>query len=550
MSYIIKDISDTSKYILSDSDQDIISVDNCSCDDNQIIINPILANAITGATNYNTLNGLFSIKNKRTLIFKNLVAGNNISLNSTSTGITINSTGVNGNYVSGTTFNYYTGTTAPNTYQTKTSINTLTGTTLPAAYQSKASINTYTGTTAPSTYQTKASINTLTGTTLPLTYQSKSSIDTLTGTTLPNTYQSKSSIVTFTGTTLPNTYVNKTNYNAFTAITVTTANNGLTKIGNNVRLGGALTGTTSISAGTYKNLAASTEYSDLIFNMSRTVGFTGGGKTLQRAIRISAPTYTASTATVIQRATTLSIAGPPTGSTNITINNAHALDIENGRLKVGSYTPGSGGTATIHTTGEVRAAGGFNLRSPVNNDNSQYGMYFSGSLPALVEGNAAVVKWKNIGGATGSNASVDIISSYNPTAGSGANSWLKVSGSFVGIGGTVSPTGILIQPALQPGGTWSGTYTGLDYNPTLGFTSGITGHYGLLIRPVASKSGFGLNATLPTASVDIAASTTTQATLRIRSGTAPTSPNDGDIWYDGTDLKIRIGGTTKTFNLT
>jgi hypothetical protein len=53
-----------------------------------------------------------------------------------------------------------------------------------------------------------------------------------------------------------------------------------------------------------------------------------------------------------------------------------------------------------------------------------------------------------------------------------------------------------------------------------------------------------------TAQVDIAGSSTARASLRIRSGTAPTTPNDGDIWFDGTDIKMRIGGVTKTFTLT
>lgn len=55
--------------------------------------------------------------------------------------------------------------------------------------------------------------------------------------------------------------------------------------------------------------------------------------------------------------------------------------------------------------------------------------------------------------------------------------------------------------------------------------------------------------TSPTAVMDLTASTTTVASLRIRSGTAPTSPNDGDIWQDGTNIKMRIGGVTKTFTL-
>jgi len=47
----------------------------------------------------------------------------------------------------------------------------------------------------------------------------------------------------------------------------------------------------------------------------------------------------------------------------------------------------------------------------------------------------------------------------------------------------------------------------------------------------------------------LAPSTTASATLRVPSGTAPTSPTNGDIWFDGTNLFMRIGGTTKTFTI-
>lgn len=42
------------------------------------------------------------------------------------------------------------------------------------------------------------------------------------------------------------------------------------------------------------------------------------------------------------------------------------------------------------------------------------------------------------------------------------------------------------------------------------------------------------------------ASTTSRATLNIPSGTAPSSPVDGDVWSDGSDLKVRLGGATYT----
>lgn len=47
----------------------------------------------------------------------------------------------------------------------------------------------------------------------------------------------------------------------------------------------------------------------------------------------------------------------------------------------------------------------------------------------------------------------------------------------------------------------------------------------------------------------LAPSRTQNASLRIPSGTAPTSPVNGDIWFDGTLLKMQIGGVTKTFTL-
>ena len=52
-----------------------------------------------------------------------------------------------------------------------------------------------------------------------------------------------------------------------------------------------------------------------------------------------------------------------------------------------------------------------------------------------------------------------------------------------------------------------------------------------------------------TGKVSYAAATTAKAQINLASGTAPTSPVNGDIWFDGTDLKMRIGGVTKTFTL-
>ncbi len=75
------------------------------------------------------------------------------------------------------------------------------------------------------------------------------------------------------------------------------------------------------------------------------------------------------------------------------------------------------------------------------------------------------------------------------------------------------------------------------------FTTRTGGSQVLGMKIAGSKVGIG-GITTPTAALDVAASTTSAASLRLRSGTAPTTPNDGDVWYDGTNLKFRKGAAT------
>jgi hypothetical protein len=86
--------------------------------------------------------------------------------------------------------------------------------------------------------------------------------------------------------------------------------------------------------------------------------------------------------------------------------------------------------------------------------------------------------------------------------------------------------------------------------------------------PSAAVIDFGINGATATMSVSntsvavggatisattaliVPASTTAISSMRIPSGTAPTSPVSGDFWYDGTNLKFRDGGTTRTITWT
>ena len=92
----------------------------------------------------------------------NLAIWNTPSAGSTDDVLTWNSTtkkvekitqsSITGSTVNKSAFNYYTGTTVPNTYLSKSNFNTYSGTTVPATYYNKTQINAYTGTTAPNTY--------------------------------------------------------------------------------------------------------------------------------------------------------------------------------------------------------------------------------------------------------------------------------------------------------------------------------------------------------------------------------------------------------------
>ena len=96
----------------------------------------------------------------------------------------------------------------------------------------------------------------------------------------------------------------------------------------------------------------------------------------------------------------------------------------------------------------------------------------------------------------------------------------------------------------------SSEWYGLDLRPTInqtGTANGIT--RGLYIAPTLTAAADWRAIEVASGITILGASTTAKASLRIPSGTAPTSPVNGDIWFDGTDIKMRIGGVTKTFTL-
>ena len=111
-------------------------------------------------------------------------------------------------------------------------------------------------------------------------------------------------------------------------------------------------------------VTASTEQSDVYFNLARTVTWATGALTTQRFVRIAAPTIAFAGASTVTTAVTLDIAGAPVAGTNATITNAYALRVAGGAARFdGSLSldatdaSGTPGAATINKlAGKVAVA--------------------------------------------------------------------------------------------------------------------------------------------------------------------------------------------------
>ena len=153
----------------------------------------------------------------------------------------------------------------------------------------------------------------------------------------------------------------------------------------------------------------------------------------------------------------------------------------------------------------------------------------------------------NVWGDLGRVAIGGLATNYTPTAalqvrGDGINT----IGRFEHSNGTAAllvthtPNGV----GLQTSGSWTA------YNNS---TTQLVGIQGGVFYVVSTSTKFEIN--LGNSQVTLygrllgSASTTTRATLNIPSGVAPTTPSNGDIWFDGTNIFMRIGGVTKTFTL-
>lgn len=151
-----------------------------------------------------------------------------------------------------------------------------------------------------------------------------------------------------------------------------------------------------------------------------------------------------------------------------------------------------------------------------------------------------IVGSKAIGGATGGAAAANTVIGYN------AGNLITSGGTNTIIGANVASTTLL----TGSGNILIGTSSAVD-TPATGTANYL--NIGALIFGDLSNGRFSLGLTTPAVSwLGIAAGTTAKSQMNLAVSAAPTSPVDGDIWFESntnTGLKMRVNGVTKSVTL-
>lgn len=212
--------------------------------------------------------------------------------------------------------------------------------------------------------------------------------------------------------------------------------------------------------------------------------------------------------------------GSGTGASNITAIGYNAgFNVSGSRNTLVGVEAGSG----TGTFGSGPSTGSDNTM--VGNSTGDY--YQTGDRNSVV-GSAAF---------SAANATSDAsILGYNSGINQVGAAYNILIGSGVGNNITSASNVVLIGKQLNAQSATTGNQLSIQ-NAIFGTGNSATG-------TTVSSGNIGIYEVSPTARLHVAASTTGAASLRIPHGTAPTSPNDGDLWTTTTSIYARINGST------
>jgi hypothetical protein len=252
-------------------------------------------------------------------------------------------------------------------------------------------------------------------------------------------------------------------------------------------------------------------------SMTHTINQTGGANGITRGLYINPTLTAAADYRAIETTVGNVMLNTTSGNTLIgtTTNSTFKLDVTGTGRFTGVLTPEN--NINLYSTGTaVKTIGAYWGSTPV------YGLNIQGNAGSLSGTGAAPNGYIVRLGSGFSIATTDVVDIDN----------VRVSaGTFNPTSGSTRLNLLSIISTINQTGTATGITRGLYINPTVTAAADF--------RAIEVASGITV----------LGAATTAKASLRIPSGTAPTSPVNGDIWFDGTDIKMRIGGVTKTFTL-
>lgn len=206
---------------------------------------------------------------------------------------------------------------------------------------------------------------------------------------------------------------------------------------------------------------------------------------------------------------------------------------------------------TWNTTGTPTAIK-LNITDTASNSNSRLLDIQVGSASKFIfakNGNLFFGAFNNSSNIQGDDATRGLVlrTSLTTTVGSGFT-FSNLQGNIANLSSTSN--GLIIQPAGSLGfnpTSGTGLYNSIHINDRINQTGTATGiTRGLYINPTLTAAVDFRAIEVASGITILGASTTAKASLRIPSGTAPTSPVNGDIWFDGTNLNVRIAGVTRT----
>jgi hypothetical protein len=293
----------------------------------------------------------------------------------------------------------------------------------------------------------------------------------------------------------------------------TTANTGaftvLTAATNVITSGTQTPFTVTTSADTAQT--ASTEVNGVNLNVSATRQWATGAITTQREVLVQAPTYAFVAASTVTSAATFAITGAPTAGTHATLTNAYALWVQAGQTEIDGVlnVTASASFAALSASGQITST------------------VSTGTAPLVVASTTAV---SNL------NASLLLGSTWASPAAIGTGT--AAAGTFTTVTASTLTSTVAIGTA-----PFTVTSTTAVTNLNASLLLGATWASPAAIGGTAAAAGTFTTLTA-TGLLQTVASATGGAGLNLPQGSAPTSPNNGDVWTTSSGLFVRIAGST------